>query len=625
MSPAKDPTLTDLTSSLAARTHPAATMARRGRGADVEAGAQLGAYRLLRRIGSGGMAEVFLAQKLGEEGFARTVAIKTILAHGAEEEAVRLFLDEARVAAALEHAAIVQTFDLGYENETLFIVMEYVAGPTLSRIVRELKKKHDRLMAPAMVAHIGARVASALDFAHRRATSHDGTALELVHRDISPQNILLTRNGLVKLSDFGVARASIQTHRTKTGQVRGKAAYMAPEQVRAKQLDGRTDIFALGLVLFEALTARRAFHRKGDIQSMRAVLSDPVPPVRTYNPECPPALDDAIMKCVEKDPAKRFQTAAELEQALARITQTLGASLIEHDIAEAIDEIFGEAEMYTSSDSGPAVEAWQPTIAAQAQGVRPMRIGGRLDPEVARMLETPPTASKSQATPPSRDGLDAPSSEPAALATDSLQSLETRPFLEHPSGTQPSVTGYTSAPLQTDSSVFPKKRLIRFGLPPLAALLGVVGMLGWHLVKAPTTVTEAPLAPEPPDDSSPAVVARPEPARARAASPTPAPTIKRAAPEASAPPAKRRRRSVTKAPPTIPTEPALKKPAPKPAPATTTKSFEGRLLQAAEAHKARGNIETATKLKRVLMNLSLGAEPSDADHALLRKAEASLR
>src|SRR5262245_52998627 len=189
----------------------------------VQTGSQLGPYRLQRRIGAGGMAEVFLAQRIGAEGFARTVAIKTILAVGAEEEGIGLFLDEARVASYLEHAAIVQTVDLGFENETLFIVMEYVPGPALSRMIRDLKKLN-RFMSPQVVAYIGARVASALDYAYNRASTPDGKVLHLVHRDISPQNILITRTGNVKLTDFGVARASVQTHKTRTGQVRGKAA-----------------------------------------------------------------------------------------------------------------------------------------------------------------------------------------------------------------------------------------------------------------------------------------------------------------------------------------------------------------------------------------------------------------
>src|SRR5215472_13552333 len=164
--------------------------------------------------------------------------------------------------------------------------MEYVPGPALSRMIRDLKKTN-RFLPPQIVAYVGARVASALDYAHRRATTPDGKFLKLVHRDISPQNIMVTRGGMVKLTDFGVARASVQTHRTRTGQVRGKAAYMAPEQVRAGELDGRTDVFALGLVLYEALTGTRVFQRKTDIMSMRAILTDTVPPLTDANPSVP--------------------------------------------------------------------------------------------------------------------------------------------------------------------------------------------------------------------------------------------------------------------------------------------------------------------------------------------------
>src|SRR5262249_29634251 len=147
-------------------------------------------------------------------------------------------------------------------------------------------------------------------------TSPDGRRLSLVHRDISPQNIMLTRSGLVKLTDFGVARASTQTHKTKTGQVRGKASYMAPEQVRAKELDGRTDVFALGLVLYEALTSSRAYQRQSDIISMRAILTDPVKPIRSLNPSTPDDLIAVVMKALEKKAEDRWQTAAEMESAL---------------------------------------------------------------------------------------------------------------------------------------------------------------------------------------------------------------------------------------------------------------------------------------------------------------------
>lgn len=354
-----------------------------------ETGAQLGPYRLLRRIGAGGMAEVFLAQRIGAEGFARTVAIKTILAVGAEEEGVTLFLDEARVASYLEHAAIVQTVDLGFEDDTLFIAMDYVPGPALSRIIRDLKKA-GRVLPPHVVAHVGARVASALDYAHRRATAPDGRPLALVHRDVTPQNILLTRDGLVKLTDFGVARASVQTHRTRTGQVRGKAAYMAPEQVRAGALDGRTDVFALGLVLYEAATALRVYQRSTDIMSMRAILTDEVPPVRTTRTDVPEDLARVIEKALAKQPEERWQTAQEMSEALQRVHRTHAVALIETEIKALIDELFGPEQFAATPEAMP-VEAWQPTIRAPAEGggaLQPHRMS-QLSPKIAALLRAP--------------------------------------------------------------------------------------------------------------------------------------------------------------------------------------------------------------------------------------------
>jgi serine/threonine-protein kinase len=222
-----------------------------------------------------------------------------------------LFLDEARVASNLAHANIVQTLDLGLESDTLFIAMEYVPGPPLSRVIKELKDR-GRLLPPHLVAYIGAKMAHALDFAHRRVTTAQGQPLALVHRDISPQNILVSRSGIVKLMDFGVARASIQMHKTKTGQVRGKAAYMAPEQVRAQALDGRTDMFALGLVLYEMLTAYRPFQRNNEIASMRAIIGEDVPPLADRNPDVPPELAAAVARCLRRPPDERYAHCGEL-------------------------------------------------------------------------------------------------------------------------------------------------------------------------------------------------------------------------------------------------------------------------------------------------------------------------
>lgn len=365
----------------------------------VEAGTQLSQYRIVRRIGAGGMAEVFLAQVTGAAGFTRPVAIKTILAAGAPQESIGLFLDEARVAALLHHASIVQTLDLGFENDTLFIVMEYVPGPPLSRVIQELKHRK-RTLPPHVTAFIGAKMAAALDFAHRRVTTASGQPLHLVHRDVSPQNILVTRGGMVKLTDFGVARASIQMHKTKTGQVRGKAAYMAPEQVRAQPLDGRTDMFALALVLYEALTAFRPYQRANEIASMRAIIGEDVPPIRERNPSVPDDLVEVIMKALRRPPNERYANCAEFEEALSRTFRSHRVSAIEEELAALLVELFGEEQ---HKDALPDVEGWQPTINVSNTPVTPrFRVpGNELSPEIAAMLgqgtpNTPPTPATPQ-------------------------------------------------------------------------------------------------------------------------------------------------------------------------------------------------------------------------------------
>ncbi len=356
----------------------------------MQAGTQLAQYRIVRRIGAGGMAEVFLAQKTGAAGFSRQVAIKTIIAAGAAQESIGLFLDEARVAANLQHANIVQTLDLGFENDTLFIAMEYVPGPPLSRVIKELKDR-GRLLPTPLVAYIGAKVANALDFAHRRVTTSQGQALALVHRDISPQNILVSRTGIVKLMDFGVARASIQMHKTRTGQVRGKAAYMAPEQVRAQALDGRTDMFALGLVLYEMLSAYRPFQRQNEIASMRAIIGEDVPPLADRNPDVPPDLEAVVMRCLRRAPDERFAHCGELESALLETIRAKRISAMEQELVDLLEELFGKEQF---SDEMSEVEAWQPTMASVDTPVTPrFKVpGSGLSPTIAAMLgQTPQT------------------------------------------------------------------------------------------------------------------------------------------------------------------------------------------------------------------------------------------
>ncbi len=524
----------------------------------LQAGTRLGDYRLIRRIGAGGMADVFLGEKIGAEGFARTVAIKTILTQGAEEEAINLFLDEARVAGFLNHPAIVETLDLGFESETLFIVMEYIAGPPLSRIVRELERQK-RFLAHEIVAYTGARVASALDYAHQRATSPDGRRLALIHRDISPQNIMLTRSGLVKLTDFGVARASTQTHRTKTGQVRGKAAYMAPEQVRAKELDGRTDIFALGLVLYEALTSSRAYQRNSDINSMRAILTDPVKPIRSLNPSTPDDLITVVMKAIEKKPEDRWQTAGEMESALLACCRK-APSLIEADLRDEIDRIFGPPETYADADG---VEAWQPTMAASETPVQRLP-GTELSPRIREMLGTPSSSSTSvELTPP----------------------VDRTPAMTKPTK--------------------PKRSPMILAVPILALLIVAVGALATMVLSksaspAPPTMISAPAA-----DPTPVLTPRLDPAATKEErEPIEKPAKKIERPERVERPKKRAKIEPTPV-------------------STPTPDLKERAMKVWRAHQQRGDREWAERLQSVVINLQM-RPPSPADEKLVREAEAAL-
>jgi serine/threonine protein kinase len=622
-----------------------------GARAMVQAGADLGPYRLLRRIGAGGMAEVFLAQQQGEEGFRRPVAIKTILAHGAEDEAIGLFLDEARVAGILQHPAIVQTYDLGFEQETLFIVMEYVAGPALSRVLRELKRQ-GRFLPEEIVAYVGARVASALDFAHRRATAGDGGLLRLVHRDISPQNILLTRAGMVKLSDFGVARASIQTHKTRTGQVRGKAAYMAPEQVRAKALDGRTDTFALALVLYEALTNTRAYQRKTDIQSMRAILTDPVQPLRELNPAVSPGMVAVLDRALAKAPDDRHAHAGELEAALRELHRHVSESEIEQRLAALIDELFGKQEAWHDAEGLP-VEAWQPTInqSPDGGGPAPQRLSGdRLSSRIAELLRAPVTsrppepaphelfaaAASGALAPPARAGTALPVAGPSgALGRVPPGETAVGAPLGLPDGSDPGGRGLdasgsisSATPLtQLPTAIGAQPALLRLGVP-LVGLLGAVaaGLGVWVLTRTPEPRSE-PLA-APPATAGPAAAPRAEAPAARPAEPPPAATppppatpIARESPPPTAPRTPRT--------PTAPREraaPAVPEPAPAP-PATAALdrgAFGRRVFSALQAAKARGDSSRAKQLESLMISVSVRA-PTAADQAALEAAEQAAR
>lgn len=278
-------------------------------------GQPFGRYELLKRLAAGGMGEVHLARQVGEEGFEKLLVVKVLLPHLVEdEEFVRMFKEEARIAATLNHPNIAQLFDHGEEEGHIYAAMEYVHGEDIVRVWKAARKA-GKPVPLAIAARIAAEAAAGLDYAHK-AVDASNRPLNLVHRDVSPQNILVTFDGGVKLIDFGIAKAVGSSTQTATGVLKGKYAYMSPEQAEGLPIDHRSDIFALGVVLYEMLTSLRLFKRDTETQTLRAVVTCEVDPPSTINPEIDPELDAILLKALSKNPDKRFQDAQAFRLAL---------------------------------------------------------------------------------------------------------------------------------------------------------------------------------------------------------------------------------------------------------------------------------------------------------------------
>lgn len=274
-----------------------------------------GRQLLLERINVGGMAEVFKAKAFGVEGFERIVAVKRILPTLLEDDDfTTMFVDEARIAAQLTHQNIVQIYDLGKAEDTFFISMEYVAGRDL-RAILDWQKKQAGPMAVAKACFIVSRVSEALEYAHRKRDPA-GRDLKIIHRDVTPQNVILSYEGEVKLCDFGIAKAASRASRTQVGVLKGKFAYMAPEQVRGQPTDRRSDIFALGVLFYEMLTAQRLFLGDSDYATLEAVRNAVIPPPRQFNPEISPELEQVLLRMLAQHPRDRYQWAAEVHEDL---------------------------------------------------------------------------------------------------------------------------------------------------------------------------------------------------------------------------------------------------------------------------------------------------------------------
>jgi serine/threonine protein kinase len=274
-----------------------------------------GKYVLLERISVGGMAEVFKAKSFGVEGFEKILAIKRILPSMAEDaDFIEMFIDEAKICGQLNHAHICQIFELGRVEDSHFIAMEYVWGKDVLQLQNRFRKLRST-MKPEMAAFIAAKLCEGLDYAHKKKDAA-GRPLHIIHRDISPQNILISYDGELKIIDFGIAKAASRSSKTQAGVLKGKFGYMSPEQVRGLPLDRRSDVFAIGTILYELLTSDRLFMGESDFETLEKVRNVDIPPVSSINKTVPPELERIIAKALARDVDERFQWASEMQEAL---------------------------------------------------------------------------------------------------------------------------------------------------------------------------------------------------------------------------------------------------------------------------------------------------------------------
>jgi serine/threonine-protein kinase len=307
---------------------------------DLPAVDRYGSYELLGRIAYGGMAEIFLAREVGRHDTRRMLVVKRVLPHVAEDpHFVDMFIDEARLAMQLNHPNICHVYNFGEAEGTYYIAMEWVNGKPLSKIIRRARERGGLPIPVAL--KIVAQVAEALDYAHR-ASDASGEPLGIVHRDVSPQNIMVSYDGVVKLLDFGIAKATSHSTRTEAGVIKGKFAYMSPQQCVGEPIDARADIFALGICLFEALAGKNPFRRKTEFETMTKIVGDPTPRVRDRRPEVPEAIEAVLDRALQKAPEERYQSAGEMQLALETELPKLGELVNASRLGEYVAELFAD-------------------------------------------------------------------------------------------------------------------------------------------------------------------------------------------------------------------------------------------------------------------------------------------
>jgi serine/threonine protein kinase len=429
-------------------------------------------FELIAELATGGMATVYLARLSGVGGFQRFAAIKRLHPHLAREpEFIEMFLDEARLAARIHHPNVVPILEIGTSEHGYYLVMEYVEGDTLGRLLtRSAQTEHH------LPVNVGLRimldVLAGLDASHE-LKDDDGGPLGIVHRDVSPQNVLIGIDGSARLTDFGVARATSRISTTRTGHLKGKLAYMAPEQARgAKDIDRRADVFAAGIVLWEVMAGRRLFKGEGEADTLNKVLHEPIPAVCSVAPKVPPAIEALLTRALDRDRTARFATAAEFADALEGAARTLDTLGTHKDVASHLDAALGTE----TAQQREALRSW---LARAEPNRRSMPPPSMPPPRLAASdgESTPPTHAKTSAEPP-----EGPPSSVSSV---------TSPVLS---------TALTSG----DSAVAPaasRDSRRRMGLWPWVAFVAIAiaaaGGVGWMRTRVQATSSPTPPGPMP--------------------------------------------------------------------------------------------------------------------------------
>ena len=305
-----------------------------------EIGSTASSYQILAKLATGGMAEIFLARGASVAGVERYVVLKRVLRERASDpHFIRMFLDEARLAAQLQHPNVAQVYDIGKLGDSYFFTMEYVHGETVRSLLQH-SHAAKRPIPTGCVLAIAAGAAAGLHHAHERI-GVDGKPLGIVHRDVSPSNLMISYEGNVKVVDFGVAKASHRATETRSGTVKGKISYLSPEQCRGRPIDRRSDLFSLGIVMWELLTLERLYRRDSDFENMQAIVNEPVVPPSARRPGIRPELDRLVIRLLSKEPEDRYQTADELHEAVDAVAVHSGTSISASSLGRYTRDLFG--------------------------------------------------------------------------------------------------------------------------------------------------------------------------------------------------------------------------------------------------------------------------------------------